>query len=191
MKFKTKTPVLLIAGTALVPMSVNAQSVAFDVKTLQSLGYTRDVADFFSKEARFLPGENTVTIQVNGSHIYFVNARFNTDGELCIDNTLLGALKLRQHKQVGECTNITTLWPEAQVKLFPGQFRLELTVPEDALDPEKGDYLRGGYAVMLNYNMFGQQIKSPGNEINFFQGFLEPGFNLYNWVVRNRSTVTS
>ncbi|HEJ9058567.1 TPA: fimbria/pilus outer membrane usher protein [Serratia fonticola] len=191
MKFKTKIPVLLIAGTALVPMSVNAQNVAFDVKTLQSLGYTRDVADFFSKEARFLPGENTVTIKVNGSHIYFVNARFNTDGELCIDNTLLGALKLRQHKQVGECTNITTLWPEAQVKLFPGQFRLELTVPEDALDPEKGDYLRGGYAVMLNYNMFGQQIKSPGNEINFFQGFLEPGFNLYNWVVRNRSTVTS
>ena len=171
--------------------SANAKSVAFDVKTLQSLGYTRDVADFFSQEARFLPGENTVTVQVNGSHSYTVNARFNAEGELCIDNALLATLKLRQNKQAGECTDIKTLWPEANMKLFPGQFRLELTVPEIALDAEKGDYLRGGYAVMLNYNMFGQQIKSPGNELNFFQGFFEPGFNLYNWVVRNRSTVTS
>ena len=191
MKFRIKNLALLITGASLVSTSVNAKSVAFDVKTLQSLGYTHDVADFFSQETRFLPGENTVTIQVNGSHNYTVNARFNTEGELCIDNALLSSLKLRQNKLTSDCSDIKTLWPEASVKLFPGQFRLEFTVPETALDPEIGEYLRGGYAVMLNYNMFGQQITSPGNELNFFQGFFEPGFNLYNWVVRNRSTVTS
>ena len=191
MKFRIKNLALLIAGASLVSTSVNAKSVAFDVKTLQSLGYTSDVADFFSQEARFLPGENTVTVQVNGSRNYTINARFNAEGEPCIDNALLSTLKLRQNKQIGDCSDIKALWPEAQVKLFPGQFHLEFTVPETALDPEKGEYLRGGYALMLNYNMFGQQITSPGNELNFFQGFFEPGFNLYNWVVRNRSTVTS
>lgn len=170
---------------------VISKAAEFDLKTLAALGYTPDVAEFFGKEARFLPGVNTVNIQVNVARSYTVDARFNADGQLCIDNTLLAALKLRQNKLASDCEALSTLWPSALIKAFPGQFRLELMLPEEAFDPEQDDFQRGGYALLLNYNLFGQQVSGNNTDLRFLQGLLEPGLNVSNWVVRNRSSVSS
>jgi outer membrane usher protein FimD/PapC len=191
MDFRIKLLALLITGSVSVSLAAQTDTVTFDVKTLEGLGYTHEVADFFSQGTRFLPGENTVKIQVNGARNYTADAYFNAEGELCVNNKLLSILKLRQDPLASDCTDITTLWPEANVKLIPGQLRLEITVPEDAVDPKLDDYTRGGYAVLLNYNVFGQQFKNRQNETRLFQGLFEPGINVGNWVIRNRSNFSS
>ncbi|MHA7847531.1 fimbria/pilus outer membrane usher protein [Serratia sp. D1N4] len=184
----------LVSALMLIPSmatAANEKGPEFDLKTLQTLGYTADVAEFFGKEARFLPGTNTVNIQVNAARTHTVDARFNADGQLCVDNALLVALKLRQPKLASDCEALSTLWPTALVKPYPGQFRLELMLPEEAFDPEQGDFQYGGHALLLNYNLFGQQISGNNADLRFFQGLFEPGVNLSNWVVRNRSSVSS
>lgn len=183
----------LISVALLLPVLAKAadeKSPAFDLKTLEARGYTLDVADFFSKEARFLPGVSTVNIQVNAAYRYTLDARFNADGQLCADSALLTALKLRQVKLISDCEALNTLWPGATVKAFPGQFRLELMLPEEAFEPQQDDFQRGGYAVLMNYNLFGQQISGNNNDLRFYQGLLEPGINVSNWVVRNRSNIS-
>lgn len=185
---------VLISAFMLMPAiasGADGKESAFDFKTLESLGYTADVANFFSKEARFLPGVNTVNIQINAAQTYTVDARFNADGQLCVDHALLTALKLRQVKLASDCDAFSTLWPTAVTKAYPGQFRLELMLPEDAFDPEQDDYQRGGRALLLNYNLFGQQIAGNNADLRFFQGLFEPGVNLSNWVIRNHSSVSS
>jgi outer membrane usher protein len=162
----------------------------FDVKTLESLGFSPELANFFSTQDKFLPGQHEITIVINASKTYRVDVTFDGEGKLCADRTLLMALKLR-HKDSGErCENIETLWSGVDVKLFPGQFRVEMTLPQEAFDPEmeESDYQQGGYALLLNYNMFGQRIENSSNNLNLFQGQFEPGINFYNWVLRNRGS---
>lgn len=167
-------------------------AAAFDIKTLEGLGYSADLAEFFSKQDKFLPGQHDVTLIINANKTYRTEASFNSEGQLCADRKLLMTLKLH-HKDSGDsCENIETLWPGVAVKLFPGQFRIEMTLPQEAFDPEleSSDYQRGGYAVLLNYNLFGQRIESNNDDLNLFQGQFEPGINFNNWVLRNRGSYT-
>lgn len=174
---------LLLASTA------HADTKGFDTKTLEALGYGTEVADFFNKEARFLPGKNNITLVLNAAHVYTVEATFDQEGQLCMDAPLLDTLKLRQGPHGVKCVPVTTLWPSASVKLHPGQFRVELMLPEEAFDPDKkNDHIEtGGHAVLLNYNVYAQKISSKNNDFNFVQGRLEPGFNIKNWIVRART----
>lgn len=166
-------------------------AVAFDIKTLEGLGYSAELADFFSGQDKFLPGQHDVTIIINASKTYRTEATFGNEGQLCADRKLLMTLKLR-HKDSDDdsCENIETLWPGVVVKLFPGQFRVEMTLPQEAFDPELegSEYQQGGHALLLNYNIFGQRIENSNDNLNLFQGQFEPGINLYNWVVRNRGS---
>lgn len=163
----------------------------FDIKTLEGLGYTSEAVDFFSKGSRFLPGVHNVKIQINAGRTYNVDARFNTEGELCVDRALLATLKLQQNTLASDCEKLTTLWPDAVVHAYPGQFRIELMLPERAFDTEQDDYQHGGHALLMNYNLFGQKIDSYNNKIYLAQGVIEPGLNVGNWVVRNRSNINS
>lgn len=167
-------------------------AVAFDIKTLEGLGFSAELANFFSTQDKFLPGEHDVTIIINANKTYRVEATFDSEGQLCADRKLLMALKLR-HKNSGDnCETIESLWPGVAVKLFPGQFRVELTLPQEAFDPEmdSSDYQRGGHALLLNYNLFGQRIENNSDNLNLFQGQFEPGINFNNWVLRNRGSYT-
>lgn len=159
----------------------------FDLQTLEALGYSSDVAEFFGSGSKFLPGTHTVKIIVNAANAYRVDANFNEAGQLCVDETLLATLKLRPLERHSNCTDLQTLWPTTEIKSHPGQFLIELMVPEVAFDPiRRGtEFERGGYALLLNYNLFGQQITGTNN-LNFFQGQFEAGINFKNWIVRNR-----
>ncbi|MDN0120121.1 fimbria/pilus outer membrane usher protein [Yersinia frederiksenii] len=167
-------------------------AAAFDIKTLEGLGYSADLAEFFSKQDKFLPGQHDVTLIINANKTYRTEASFNSEGQLCADRKLLMTLKLHHKDSDDSCENIETLWPGVAVKLFPGQFRIEMTLPQEAFDPEleSSDYQRGGYAVLLNYNLFGQRIESNNDDLNLFQGQFEPGINFNNWVLRNRGSYT-
>lgn len=167
-------------------------AAAFDIKTLEGLGYSADLAEFFSKQDKFLPGQHDVTLIINANKTYRTEASFNSEGQLCADRKLLMTLKLHHKDSDDSCENIETLWPGVAVKLFPGQFRVEMTLPQEAFDPEleSSDYQRGGYAVLLNYNLFGQRIESNNDDLNLFQGQFEPGINFNNWVLRNRGSYT-
>ncbi|CNC59908.1 Outer membrane fimbrial usher protein [Yersinia frederiksenii] len=172
--------------------ATKGDAVEFDIKTLEGLGFSAELANFFSSQDKFLPGEHDVTIIINANKTYRVEATFDSEGQLCADRKLLMALKLR-HKNGGDsCENIESLWPGVAVKLFPGQFRVELTLPQEAFDPEmdSSDYQRGGHALLLNYNLFGQRIENNSDNLNLFQGQFEPGINFNNWVLRNRGSYT-
>ncbi|HHH0399525.1 TPA: fimbria/pilus outer membrane usher protein [Yersinia enterocolitica] len=167
-------------------------AVAFDIKTLEGLGYSAELANFFSQQDKFLPGQHDVAIIVNANKTYHVAATFDSEGNLCVDRNLLIALKLR-HKDSGDsCENLEALWPGVAIKSFPGQFRVEMTLPQEAFDPEmeSSDYQSGGHALLLNYNLFGQRIETNSDNLNLFQGQFQPGINLYNWVLRNRGSYT-
>lgn len=177
---------LLLAGTAY------ADNKGFDTKTLEALGYSTEVAEFFNREARFLPGKNNVTLVVNAANVYQTEATFDQEGQLCLDAALLNTLKLRPSPHGSQCLPVTTLWPTASVKAYPGQFRVELMLPETAFDPAKAnDHIEtGGHALLLNYNIYAQKISSKNSDFNFVQGRLEPGINFKNWIIRNRSNFT-
>ncbi|SUP76965.1 Outer membrane fimbrial usher protein [Yersinia frederiksenii] len=186
------TMCLLFLFPVMAVSATKKGAAAFDIKTLEGLGYSADLAEFFSKQDKFLPGQHDVTLIINANKTYRTEASFNSEGQLCADRKLLMTLKLH-HKDSGDsCENIETLWPGVAVKLFPGQFRIEMTLPQEAFDPEleSSDYQRGGYAVLLNYNLFGQRIESNNDDLNLFQGQFEPGINFNNWVLRNRGSYT-
>ncbi|MCL1031263.1 fimbrial biogenesis outer membrane usher protein [Serratia sp. arafor3] len=165
-----------------------AGATGFDVKTLEQLGYNADIADFFST-SRFLPGVHQVELEVNAAQRYQEEVRFGQEGELCLDARLAETLRLHLTSPLGDCERIGSRWPQAQIRVFPGTFRVEITLPEEAFDPEKlRSEQRGGYAVMLNYDLYGNSMKGSYGNQQTWQAMLEPGLNISNWVVRNRSS---
>ncbi|PSH11513.1 hypothetical protein B7R74_21390 [Yersinia pseudotuberculosis] len=167
-----------------------AGDVAFDIEVLENLGYSAELAKFFSGQDRFLPGQHDVTVIINVSKTYRIAATFDSEGKLCMDKALLMALKLRNTESGGSCENMEARWPGMAVKLFPGQFRVEMTLPQEAFDPEMegSEYQQGGRALLLNYNIFGQRVESNNSNFNLVQGQFEPGINFKNWVLRNRGS---
>lgn len=168
-------------------LMARAGAAGFDVKTLEQLGYNADIAEFFST-SRFLPGVHRVALEVNAAQRYQENVRFGQEGELCLDARLAETLHLHLTSPVGDCEHIESHWPQAQVRVFPGTFRVEITLPEEAFDPDKlRSEQRGGYAVLLNYDLYGNRMQGRYGNQQTWQTMLEPSMNLGNWVIRNRS----
>lgn len=160
----------------------------FDVKTLEQLGYSADIAEFFST-ARFLPGVHRVMLEVNAAHIYQEDVRFSQEGNLCLDAQLAETLHLKITSPIGSCELIESRWPQAYVKVYPGTFKVEITLPETAFDPDKlRTEQQGGYAVLMNYDLYGSRVQGSYGKQQTLQAMLEPGVNFQNWVIRNRST---
>ncbi|WP_430390126.1 fimbria/pilus outer membrane usher protein [Dyella sp. 20L07] len=167
-------------------------AVQFDTQTLEARGYSADLAAFFGRSPRFLPGTHAVTVNLNASRNYRIDALFDSEGSLCFDPALLAALKLKHDPAVVGCTDPSTAWPGARVKLFPGQFRVDVTLPEDAFDPalRDGAYQSGGTGLLLNYDLFAQRVDAPAASINYLQAAIEPGLNVAGWSLRNRGVFT-
>lgn len=168
------------------------ESIKFDIRQLESRGFSADLADYFGRASRFLPGNYPVQISVNANRQYHTEARFDNDGNLCVTPSLQATLRLKSNGEQEDCAEIGTIWPEAKVRLFPGEYRVELTLPEEAFLPDGRDdgLQRGGSAALLNYNLFGQRIDSKSSGYNFFQAELQPGFNADGWSVRSRGLYT-
>lgn len=169
-------------------LMARAGAAGFDVKTLEQLGYNADIAGFFST-SRFLPGVHRVALEVNAAQRYQEDVRFGQDGELCLDAHLAETLRLHLAVPLSECERIQSHWPQAQIRVFPGTFRVEITLPEEAFDPDKlRSEQRGGYAVLLNYDLYGNRMQGSYGNQQSWQSMLEPSLNIGNWVLRNRSS---
>ncbi|HGM6909887.1 TPA: fimbria/pilus outer membrane usher protein [Serratia marcescens] len=183
---RLRWPAILIFCVVFKGISAEAHST-FDVKTLMGRGYSADIAGFFD-HVRFLPGVHTVTIEVNAAQSYEAEMQFDQEGQPCMDESLLIMMKLHRQELPSSCVSLESLWPEAIVSVDPGKFRVLLTVPERAFDPDlASNEQRGGYAALLNYDLFGQQFRNGYGQQTSLMGTFEPGVNVGNWVLRNRS----
>ncbi|MGK0667770.1 fimbria/pilus outer membrane usher protein [Serratia marcescens] len=172
------------------PMTKTA-AAGFDVKTLAQLGYNADIAEFFNT-ARFLPGVHRVTLEVNAAQRYQEEVRFDSQGALCLDERLAQTLRLRVTPPPGACERFDSHWPQAVVQVFPGAFRVEITLPEAAFDADKlRSEQSGGHAVLLNYDLYANRRQGRYGNQQTLQAMLEPGVNLRNWVLRNRSSYSN
>ncbi|KWZ37319.1 fimbrial protein [Burkholderia savannae] len=171
----------------------SSAAVEFDTQTLIARGYSADIAKFFSGDSRFLPGRQEVTIALNAHQTYTTNVQFDDDGDPCFDAALLGTLRLRKPSDLAGCVDPEQMWPEFHMKLHPGQFRIDMTVPEKAFDPKRRDdgLHSGGKAMLLNYDVFAQRFDTRFGNSHYFQARIEPGFNIGNWSFRNRGSLTN
>ncbi|MBR8655919.1 fimbrial biogenesis outer membrane usher protein [Achromobacter sp. Marseille-Q0513] len=167
-------------------------ALQFDTRTLKARGYSEDLARYFGKAPRFLPGTHEIWIRVNAGRSQRVRARFDDQGGLCFDPPLLERLGLRHDPAQPDCADAAARWPAMRLHAYPGQYRVELTLPDSAFDParRKGAYQRGGTALLFNYELFGQRIATPQGGYDYLQATLEPGLNLANWALRNRGVLT-
>ena len=115
----------LLTSTAL------AREVTFSTDILNTRGISKNIANYFAEEPRFLPGVHSVLINVNGSEKGSLGAKFDEQGQLCVDDDFLTAIGLRPLgiSLQEHCHDLQKDYPSAVIKSLPGKEMLELTRP--------------------------------------------------------------
>ncbi|MBA8254139.1 hypothetical protein HVY16_15220 [Escherichia coli] len=136
-----------------------AREVTFDPEILRSRGLSPELNRYFSKTPRFLPGEHSVEVIVNGKSRGIGAVRFDDEGTLCINEDFLQFAGLMPVPLSGgeACHDIRQDYKQALVNAYPGQEKLEIYVPEQALNSLAGDiknFQQGGTAGLLNYSLY-------------------------------------
>ncbi|WP_372507312.1 fimbria/pilus outer membrane usher protein [Serratia ureilytica] len=185
----------LLAALSAPPLSATAASgdTEFDTQAMQARGIDPKVAEWFRQAPRFMPGESTVALTVNGSARGKVKARFDANGQLCADKDFLKQAGLMSPPGFNDdgCFDLKSAWPQTELNLDPGEERIDLVVPQQAVaapGTESGNWNHGGVAGMLNYDA--QYMDSAGStaSLNFMQLGTEAGFNFSDWILRSRQT---
>lgn len=168
------------------------KNIDFDIESLKSLGYGDEIASYFKEGAVFLPGNQDVTIIVNGNASYSENILINKDGSLCFTDELAIKLKLKKKDTKSECADFLSIYPESKIDYKPNNSAIEITVNDDYLDKKAygNDLAYGGFGVLSNYRMYGMDIRGSTNQ-KLYQGQFQSGINFSNWVLRNNSSFTS
>ncbi|HEY9133485.1 MAG TPA: fimbria/pilus outer membrane usher protein [Dyella sp.] len=184
---------LALSGLAATPLahalsvvSGASASIDFDKRVLQARGYAPGIADFFARSPRFLPGMQEVVLSVNGQKLETAELRFDNEGRVCFEPALLRRLGLREAPpDTDACQGWLESYPAAQITLHPGIRQVAMLVPEEAFLPaaRTDSYLRGGSAVLLNYDLFTRQLSGRGGG-HSIDARLQPGMNIDNWVLR-------
>lgn len=176
--------------------AATAQETEFDAGMIQARGLDPALMAWFRQAPRFMPGESTVALTVNGSARGKFKARFDDNGQLCADEVFVKHARLKLpsgYDAEQSCVDLSTAWPQTELNLDPSEGRIDLVVPAQAVvDPgtETGNWTHGGIAGMLNYDA--QYMDSAGATagVNFMQLGTETGFNISDWIVRSRQTLT-
>lgn len=174
----------------------HAEETLFDSQMLQSRNIDTAVADTFRQGPRFLPGDNPVMLTVNGSGRGRISAHFDNDGQLCADadfQKLAGLASPPGFTGKETCFDLRSAWPQTELQLDPGERRVDLVVPPQAVvapGSDNGNWQHGGVAGLFNYDA--QYMGTAGNSagVNFSQLDSEAGFNAGDWIVRSRQTLS-
>lgn len=202
----------LTGGMMSAPLWADERS-GFDLDMLKERGIDPQLAEYFRDAARFRPGEQVVTLLINGSKRGRVKARFNSQGELCFDNELLdkgGLINPRPPARTTAtatgtsgspvettshaCYDLREDYPQTQIELRPGKEEIALIVPTAALRPVEADftgYSSGGTAALLNYELMAVNNRYSGSSSRFLSANGELGMNFHDWILRSRETYTS
>ncbi|MDV5030447.1 fimbrial biogenesis usher protein [Escherichia coli] len=173
-----------------------AREVTFDPEILRSRGLSPELNRYFSKTPRFLPGEHSVEVIVNGKSRGIGAVRFDDEGTLCINEDFLQFAGLMPVPLSGgeACHDIRQDYKQALVNAYPGQEKLEIYVPEQALNSLAGDiknFQQGGTAGLLNYSLYSMRNEYENDNRSYSWADLEGGFNIADWAVRSRYMLTN
>ncbi|ANS44733.1 fimbria/pilus outer membrane usher protein [Serratia inhibens] len=197
---------LSVVALGLIPTAIGAQQAnitQFDTETLKALGVSATVGDYFREAARFSPGNNEVMLIVNGTKRGSVEAKFDSQGKLCAGSDLLRKANIAipaillaeddKEQEQQSCPQLDKLLPGSNITLQPGKNTVEMLIPPQLL--EKGEtqrnYIHGGKAVLLNYNVFGLHNRNTMNKTSRYYANLEAGLNAGNWLLRSNGSYTS
>jgi outer membrane usher protein FimD/PapC len=182
--------------------SVSDPATQFDLEVLKQRGIDPEVAEFFSHKPRFTQGVHRVTLWVNGVSRGTVDARFDTEGQLCFNQRLLDQSNLKLPDQqrsqttidASRCLDFILAFPQTEIDLRPGREEVALVVHTEALRPlseDPGAFHRGGTAGLLNYQLIGLQNQSGDRSSDYTSADTELGFNSGDWLVRSRQMFTA
>ncbi|HIE9359432.1 TPA: fimbria/pilus outer membrane usher protein [Klebsiella quasipneumoniae subsp. similipneumoniae] len=198
-----KTVVALLLPTLLMAQSIDsalADDVVFDTGALQAQGLDSGLATRFQHGDMFPPGISVVELRVNGQERGRLSVRFDKNGHLCPDTALLRQAGLKMLSAVSDasndetstpCVDLSQTWPQFTVQAEPGDSRLTLVVPQDALDPtaDNTQWQHNGAAALLNYSVQYMGSQSQNSSLNYWQMQTEAGFNAGDWVIRSNQNV--
>ena len=165
----------------------------FDSKTLSQRGIDPQLASLLLESPRFTAGKHAVTLRVNGQNRGRLQARFDQQGALCFDRTLLDAANLVIPDDSGKCHDFLAQFPQSLIEPDPATLTVSLVVPTEALRPLKQDvsgYQAGGVAALLNYDLSGFYNQLGDDTNRFGSANTEVGFNAGDWIVRSRQVQT-
>lgn len=174
--------------------TLNSFETEFDTQMIKASGIDSSLAELFRHAPRFLSGENSVALTVNGSGRGKIIAKFDDNGQLCADKDFqkqAGLISPPGFNEETACFDLKTVWPQVELSLDPGEGRIDLVLPVQAVaipGVESGNWNHGGVAGMLNYTA--QYMGSAGayEGINFIQLGSEAGLNINDWIIRSRQT---
>lgn len=205
---------LLLFNLGFLPFSVIAanDTVDFDLSTLQARGLPTTLNDYFRTGSKFSPGMSKITPFINGVEKKTMSVNFDDQGELCLHREDLTTLGLKSIKSEDDrCIDLKSQYPQAEIKLEPGQNKVDFVLPSDAIEDTNNldinQYAVGGIGGMLNYDVLmmknhsktsnidtdneNDKSASNSNNINTFQSNTEEGFNFNDWIIRSRQSYSS
>lgn len=175
--------------------------LTFDADILRQRGIDPSLIEYLREAARFTPGVHAVTLRVNDQPRGRVNARFQGDGQLCFDQSMLDAAGLQLPGKITDsdaatCQDFVGAYEQTRVNLDPASAEVALVVPTQALKaPEHQQdlsaYHTGGTAGILNYELLGLRNEFDGQNSDYWSANTEVGFNAGDWIVRSHQLHTS
>lgn len=190
---------LMCAVSCLLPRqgyasNIQSTPVEFDNETLKSLGIDPALSEYFAKEARFMPGDNLVTLKVNGTNKGTIVAHFNKNGDLCFNKSLMEQAELRIPGNVNEeCYDYLKHHPQSVIKTTPGQELVELIVPPEEIERQGmnlSQFVMGGNGAALNYTAMSSRSEYSGGSNTYSQLQLDGGINIAGWLLRSQQLLS-
>lgn len=205
--FNLNNIALLLLLSCFSRFSLAEDAVDFDTATLQARGLSTTLNTYFREGKKFSPGMNKVMPVINGTEKSPVNIKFDEKGEPCFYAEDLTGFGIKPVKsQPDECIDLSHFWPQSVIKPNPGENKLAILVPSDAIeDPDNIDisrYTVGGKAALFNYDLLMMKNNnktsssynndaSDSSNLNTLQSNIEEGFNANDWIFRSRQSYSS
>jgi len=206
----TISALAVMSALHVIPALADDDGLQFDTQILKNRGLDSGLGQYFSSAARYTPGVHTVNVQVNGRDIGSLSPRFGKDGQLCVTESFLqnaglnvptNVARMARQEEDGvaptECYDYRKDYPTAVITPHPGQEGLSLVVPPEAVSINTSstngpvsNYRTGGIAGLLNYQAFSSKTEFGDDSSTYNQAMLEEGFNMNDWLLRSRQSLT-
>ncbi|NIG21014.1 fimbria/pilus outer membrane usher protein [Pantoea sp. Al-1710] len=165
----------------------------FDVESLKAKGLPASLATEFAAAPRFMPGNSTVELKVNGEKRGRHAVQFDEKGQPCVNADFIHAAGLKTPpgmKPEESCFDLNSVWPQTEWNLDSSESRIELVVSSEAINPEAETthWQHGGTAGLLNYEAQYSGSTGAMAGLEFMQLGTEAGFNAGDWIFRSRQT---
>lgn len=199
----TGSPSNISAKTPEGAFTVAAQEVEFDTSILRQRGLDPALALYFSKAPRFYPGDNIVTVTLNGNSLGRKAAQFNREGKLCFSASFVRSVGLKPipdsignsipESAVEACPQYAEYSPRTEVTLNPGASTVDIVTPPEYVENAPNVINQhGGVGAMLNYRAYAMESSfgdMPG--IGFRQLESTVGVNANDWIFRSQQTYSA